>query len=74
MSKTIYTEDHKYLIEQLKNTRKEIMLDQNEVAKLLGISQSSISKIESGQRRIDIVQLKSFAKLYKKDIEYFVRK
>jgi len=28
--------------------------------------------VESGQRRIDIIQLKEFAKLYKKDIHYFI--
>ena len=74
MYKTIYSEDHKYLVKQLKKARKSSNLDQEEAAKLLGKTQSYVSKIESGQRRIDIVQLKEFSKIYKKEINYFIKK
>lgn len=73
MSKAIYSKDHKYIVEQLKKARQEAGLDQAEVARLLGRTQSHISKIESGQRRIDIVSLKEFAKIYKKDISFFIK-
>jgi transcriptional regulator with XRE-family HTH domain len=73
MSKAIYSKDHKYIVEQLKKARKEAGLEQAEVAKLLGRTQSHISKIEAGQRRIDIVALKEFAKIYKKDINFFLK-
>ncbi|OJI06412.1 hypothetical protein BK004_03655 [bacterium CG10_46_32] len=72
MNNTIYSKGHKQLIEKLKNARIEIGLDQVEVAERLNKTQSYISKVESGQRRIDIIQLKEFAKLYKKDIHYFI--
>ncbi|MFH1838402.1 MAG: hypothetical protein ABH808_02835 [Candidatus Kuenenbacteria bacterium] len=29
--------------------------------------------MEAGQRRLDITQLKKFAKIYKKDINYFIK-
>lgn len=74
MKKSIFSEDHKYLVSQLRKARKEASLEQGEVAKLLGKTQSYISKIESGQRRIDIVQLKQFAKLYKKEVNFFIKK
>jgi len=61
------------LVERLKKARKEAGLNQEDVAKLLGVTQSYISKIESGQRRIDIVQLKRFTKIYKKGIDYFIK-
>lgn len=73
MEKTIYTKDHKYLVEQLRAARIEAQLDQVSVAKLLGRSQSYISKIESGQRRIDLIQIKEFAKIYKKNLKYFIK-
>jgi len=73
MSKGIYSKDHKYLVEQLKKARKEAGLDQSDVAKKLGKTQSYVSKIESGQRRIDVIQLKEFAKVYKRKLEYFIK-
>jgi transcriptional regulator with XRE-family HTH domain len=73
MVKAIYSKEHRSLVEKLKKARKENSLDQTEVAKLLGVSQSYVSKIESGQRRIDIVQLKAFARIYKRDIDYFIK-
>lgn len=73
MSKAIYSKDHKYLIERLKKSRVEVGMNQGEVAKQLGKTQSYVSKIESGQRRIDVIQLKDFAKAYKKNIDYFIK-
>jgi len=73
MKKTIYSDEHRYLVERLKRARKEAGLDQEKVAKLLGVSQSYISKVESGQRRIDLVQLKQFAKIYKKKLDFFIK-
>ena len=73
MSKTIYSEDHQRIVNKLKNTRIEIGLDQKQVAKLLGRTQSFVSKIESGQRKIDIVLLKEIAQIYKKPVDYFLK-
>jgi len=72
MGKTIYSKGHKALIEKLIKARKEAGLRQEDVSKLLGRTQSYISKIEAGQRRVDIVQLKEFAKIYKKDPKFFI--
>lgn len=72
MSKTIYSKEHKFIVKQLKKAREEAGLSQSEVAKLLHKTQSYISKIESGQRKIDIVQLKEFAKIYRKDLNFFI--
>jgi len=72
MSKAIYSKDHKYIVEQLKKARQEAGLEQVEVAKLLGKTQSHVSKVEAGQRRIDVIALKEFAKIYRKDIAFFI--
>lgn len=73
MSKTIYTQDHKHLVQRLKKARIGVGLGQKEAGEKIGKSQSYISKIESGQRRIDIIQLKFFAKAYGKNIEFFIK-
>lgn len=73
MTKAIFSTDHKYTVEQLKKARLEAGLDQVDVAKLLGKTQPHISKIEAGQRRLDITQLKDFAKIYKKSLDYFIK-
>lgn len=73
MKKTIYSEEHKYLVKQLKRGRKEIGLTQVEVARIIDRSQSCISKIESGQRRIDLLQLIQLANVYKKSISFFIK-
>lgn len=72
MVKAIYSKEHRSLVEKLRKARKERGLDQEAVAKLLRVTQSYISKMESGQRRIDIIQLKALARIYRKKIEYFI--
>ena len=72
MSNTIYSKEHKDLVTKLRNARKESGLTQIEVAKLLGRSQSYVSKMEKGQRRINVTQLKEFAKIYGRKIDYFI--
>ena len=72
MHESIYSKDHKYLVGQLKKARLKAALDQRQVANSLGRTQSYVSKIESGQRKIDVFQLKEFAKLYKKSLNYFL--
>ena len=69
--KTIYSQEHKILVKKLIKAREDVNLRQEDVAKLLNKTQSFISKLESGQRRIDLVQIKAFANIYKKPISFF---
>ena len=73
MNKAIYSQDHKKLVKNLKQARIDVGLDQKQAAKLLSKTQSYVSKIESGQRRVDVVQLKNFAKIYKKSLNFFIK-
>jgi len=72
MDKTIFTQAHKDLVARLVKARKTSGLNQAQVAKKLGRTQSYISKIEAGQRRLDTVQLNEFATVYKKKLRYFI--
>lgn len=73
MKKTIHTKEYACFVERLREARKEIGLTQVQVAKKLKRPQSYVSTIESGQQRVDIVELKQFADLYKKDITWFIK-
>lgn len=72
MKKAIYSKEYKYLVSQVKKAREEAGLDQKKVAELLGRTQSYVSKVESGQLRLDIIQLKEFARIYKKRLDFFI--
>ena len=72
MPKSIYSKEYKGVIQKLKRARVEVGLKQIDVALKLKKPQSYVSKIERGERRIDITELKEFSKIYKKDIDYFV--
>lgn len=71
--KGIHTKEQQVFIARLKTARREAGLTQEEVAAKLGYGQSAISKIERGELRVGIVELKQFAKLYRKDANYFLQ-
>lgn len=73
MSKSIYSKDYKAIIERLKTARIEAGLAQQVVADKLGKPQSYISKIESGERRLDVAEMKKFAAIYNKSVDYFLK-
>lgn len=66
-----YGAEYKALAKRLRDAREESGLTQVEVARKLGKPQSFVSKCESGERRIDVVELRVFADLYGKDLAYF---
>ena len=73
MSKSIYSKDYKSIIEHLKTARVDAGLSQQAVADKLGKPQSYISKIESGERRLDVAEMKKFAAIYKKPTDHFLK-
>jgi transcriptional regulator with XRE-family HTH domain len=73
IKKSIYSDEYRAIVAKLKEARIKQGLTQNDAAKKFGVGQSFISKVESGQYRLDIVQLKEFAKLYAKPISFFLR-
>lgn len=73
MNKSTYSKDYKEIIKHLKKARIEAGLAQQDVADRLGKPQSYISKIESGERRLDVAEIKKFANIYKKDISFFIK-
>lgn len=72
MPKFLYSSEHKKIAMRLRLAREQAGLGQDDAAKMLKRSQSYISKVESGQRRLDIVEIKHFARIYKKDLSFFI--
>jgi transcriptional regulator with XRE-family HTH domain len=72
MPKSIYSKEYKKVVERLKKARQEAGLRQIEVAKKIGKPQSFISKVERGERRLDVTELKQFADIYKRQLSYFL--
>lgn len=73
MKKSIHTKEYAYFVERLKKARQEAGLTQVQVAKKLGRPQSHVSNVEAGQQRVDVIELQRFAKMYKKEISYFLK-
>ena len=73
MSKSVYSKEYKAIIGRLKTVRIEADLSQQVVADKLGKPQSYISKIESGERRLDVAEMKKFAVIYNKPADYFLK-
>lgn len=73
MKKSIHTKEYAYFVEKLRKARQEAGLTQVQVARKLKRPQSYISNVESGQQRVDVVELQKFAKMYGKDVNYFFK-
>jgi transcriptional regulator with XRE-family HTH domain len=63
--------DRATLANRLKEAREYLDLSQEEVAKILKIPRSAISLIEKGERKVDALELKSFARVYQRSVDYF---
>jgi transcriptional regulator with XRE-family HTH domain len=57
--------------ERLRQSREYLGLSQDEVAKHLGIPRTALTNIESGQRRVEALELKKLADLYRQPLKYF---
>jgi transcriptional regulator with XRE-family HTH domain len=73
MGRTIRTKEYAVFIERMIKARKEAGLRQIDVAKKMRRPQSYISRVESGEYRLDILEVKKFARLYNREIDYFLK-
>lgn len=62
--KTQHTRKYERLLVALRKARERSGLTQNEVAGRLGTYATYVSKCESGERRIDVVELAEFCEVY----------
>lgn len=57
MARSTHHPDYQVLLEVLRRRREESGLTQGEVALALGNTQTFVSKVERGERRIDVIEL-----------------
>jgi transcriptional regulator with XRE-family HTH domain len=60
-AKTIGSKRHKALIAMLIKERKAAGMNQTELAKALGQYQSFVARVESGERRVDVIEFLDLA-------------
>lgn len=58
VEKSIYSAEYRRLCAILRQQRLDAGLTQVQVAERLGVPQSFVSKYESGERRLDVVELR----------------
>ncbi len=64
-------DDRKVLGERLREAREYLAFSQDQVATFLGVSRSALSLMETGQRKVDALELKKLAELYKRPVGFF---
>ena len=65
---------YRQFLKRLRAAREASGLRQVEVARRLGRPQSFVSKSETGERRVDVVELAAFARIYGRKLEDFLPK
>jgi transcriptional regulator with XRE-family HTH domain len=72
MDKNDYNKRRRYLSGKLIEARENAGLSQKQVADSNIVSQSELSKIENGARRVDFLILLELARFYNQPIRFFI--
>ncbi len=72
MEKSVYTDEHQAVVDLLREIRSESGVTQVELARLLDQSQSFVSKYERGDRRLDVIQLRTVCETLDSSLAVFV--
>jgi transcriptional regulator with XRE-family HTH domain len=60
MRKSLYSHHNEIFLELLRSNRESLKLRQADLAVRLGRGQATVSKVESGVRRLDIIELRTW--------------
>jgi transcriptional regulator with XRE-family HTH domain len=74
VEKNTFTPEHQALCELLREVRREAGVTQVELAARLKRDQTFISKYESGERMLDVIEVRKICKALEMPLEKFVRR
>ena len=60
MDKSVFSKDYEVFIEHLRRAREDASVTQVELAERLSATQSFVSKCERGERRLDVIELRTW--------------
>jgi transcriptional regulator with XRE-family HTH domain len=74
VKKSLYSADYEHFLQVLREAREAAGLSQMQAARKMGRLQSFVSKCESGERRVDIIELRKFCEAYEMSTARFLKK
>jgi len=66
------TEDGARLANRLREAREYLDFTQADVAAALGLARTTVTEVEQGRRKVTAVELKHFAKLYNRSVDWLL--
>jgi transcriptional regulator with XRE-family HTH domain len=72
MEKSIHSAQYALFLKVFREARQKAGITQVQLAKRVGETQSFISKCERGERRIDVVELRAFCRVFGLSLKQFV--
>ena len=64
---SIYSDEYQLVIKSLRSTRIDQGITQTQLAESLGKPQSFVAKVENGERRLDVIEFATIARLLSLD-------
>jgi len=72
MQKSIHSAQYAVFLKVLKKAREDAGLSQVQLARKIGETQTFVSKCERGERRIDVIELRTFCRAFGVPLKQFV--
>jgi transcriptional regulator with XRE-family HTH domain len=71
MEKSIHSARYAVFLQVLRDTREKAGLTQVQLARKIGETQTFVSKCERGERRVDVIELRTFCQAFGLNLKQF---
>ncbi len=73
MQKSLHSQPNEVFLSLLRDRRRQIGLPQAELAQKLGQTQAVVSRVETGERRLDVIELRAWLRALEVDFIVFMK-